>query len=62
MRYLKFGLGALGLLYVVNFLLLGFEIGPFDYDHLSGYYELAFRFWQQGEFPGFNPYLCVELS
>jgi hypothetical protein len=46
--------------YVVNFIILGYRIGPFDYDHLSGYYELAFRFWKtQGwQLPEFNPYLC----
>ncbi len=46
--------------YILNFVLLGFLIGPFDYDHLSTYYELAWRFWQTGGglFPHFNPYLC----
>ncbi len=47
------------LLYAVNFLVLGFLVGPFDYDHLSGYYEIAWRFWRSGGgLPQFNPYLC----
>lgn len=45
--------------YFINFILAGFLIGPFDYDHLSGYYELAWRFWRSGNtLPHFNPYLC----
>jgi len=46
-------------LYAIHFVLLGFLIGPFDYDHLSGYYELAWRFWRTGGgLPEYNPYLC----
>jgi hypothetical protein len=46
-------------LYVVNFFFLGWLIGGFDYDHLSAYYELAWRFWQTSpSLPQFNPYLC----
>lgn len=56
---LKWPLFLLGGAYLLNFGFLGFLIGPFDYDHLSGYYELAWRFWQSGAFvPHFNPYLC----
>lgn len=56
MRYaLYFILGC----YLINFFFLAFLIGPFDYDHLSGYWEIAYRFWKthQGS-PQFNPYLC----
>lgn len=44
--------------------MLGFLIGPFDFDHLSAYYELAWRFWHDSLFSGrpslpqYNPYLC----
>jgi hypothetical protein len=37
-KYLRFALGFVIFLYVLNFLFLGFLIGPFDYDHLSAYY------------------------
>jgi hypothetical protein len=58
-RILKGALVALAAVYLVNFFLLAFLIGPFDYDHLSGYYELAWRFWRAAPgWPGFNPFLC----
>jgi hypothetical protein len=47
------------IVYVINFGLLGFLIGPFDYNHLSGYYELAWRFWRTAPgLPEYNPFLC----
>jgi len=52
-------LGATLVVYAVNFGLLGFLLGPYDYDHLAGYYELAARFWRSGTWlPHFNPLLC----
>lgn len=48
-----------GGVYCVNFIFLGFLIGPFDFDHLSTYYELAWRFWRtQIGLPHYNPYFC----
>lgn len=56
---LRLALGALALLYVVNFGILGFLVGPHDFDHLSAYYELAWRFWREGQlFPHYNPFFC----
>lgn len=49
----------LALLYVVNFFVMGFLVGPFDYNHLSTYYELAWRFWRTSAgWPEYNPYFC----
>ena len=45
--------------YVVNFAVFGDRIGPFDYDHLSSYYELAWRYWISSPgVPQYNPYFC----
>lgn len=56
---LRLALAVIALVYLVNFLALGFLVGPHDFDHLSSYYELAWRFWRSGEvFPGYNPYFC----
>lgn len=56
---LQAALIVLILTYVVHFIFLGFLVGPYDYDHLSAYYELAWRFWKtQISLPHFNPYLC----
>ncbi|MBI1859583.1 MAG: hypothetical protein HYR96_01525 [Deltaproteobacteria bacterium] len=58
-RMLKVCVGLAGLLYLINFGLLGFLLGPFDYDHISGYYEIAWRYWRYGSgLPHFNPFLC----
>ncbi len=58
-KALKVALAILVFTYLVNFIFLGFFIGPFDYDHLSAYYELAWRFWVQSPgLPHFNPFLC----
>ena len=38
---------------------LCFLIGPFDYNHLTTYYELAWRFWADAPgLPQYNPYFC----
>ncbi len=45
--------------YAVHLGLLPFQLGPFDYNHLSAYYDLALRFWQESPgLPHFNPYFC----
>lgn len=45
--------------YVLSLGALGFVVGPYDYNHLSSYYELARRHWLSDSFwPHFNPYLC----
>ncbi|MBI4403758.1 MAG: hypothetical protein HY537_06340 [Deltaproteobacteria bacterium] len=50
-------------LYVIHFVLFGFYIGPYDYDHLSSYYELAWRYWASSHhLPHFNPYFCGGRS
>lgn len=62
-KLLKLSLVWIGVAYFINFVLLGFLIGPFDYDHLSAYYELAWRFWRTGNvIPHFNPYFCGGRS
>lgn len=58
-RLFEIALWVMAGIYALNFLVLAFLIGPFDYDHLSGYYELAWRFWATGGgIPQFDPYLC----
>lgn len=58
-RALSLALRASIALYAVLFLGLGFLIGPYDYDHLSSYYDIAAKFWlHSGGVPHFNPYLC----
>ncbi len=58
-RILQIALGVIIACYAIHFLVLGFLIGPFDYNHLSSYYELAWRFWRgPGGLPQYNPYLC----
>jgi dephospho-CoA kinase len=61
---LRLALGAVLVAYLITSGVLGFQIGPYDYNHLSAYYEIAYRFWQWGQthsmqwVAGFNPYLC----
>lgn len=58
-RALALALAAVAVAYAVPFLFFPFVIGPFDFDHLSGYYELAWRFWRTSPgLPQYNPYLC----
>ncbi len=58
-RPLAVALGCLAALYVLHFVLLCTWVGPFDYNHLSSYYELAWRFWTTSPgWPHFNPYFC----
>jgi hypothetical protein len=58
-KSLKISVVALAFAYSVNFIFLGFLIGPFDYDHLSAYYEIAWRFWTHSPgIPQYNPFLC----
>jgi len=58
-KVLQLSLLVLVTVYVVNFGFLAFLIGPFDYDHLSGYWELAWRFWRTSPgLPHYDPYLC----
>jgi dephospho-CoA kinase len=58
-RPLAVALGCLAALYLVNIGLLCTWLGPFDYNHLSTYYELAWRFWTDSPgWPQFNPYFC----
>ncbi len=46
-------------LYVFHFGVLGFLVGPYDYNHLSAYYEMAVRFWMQSPgIPHYNPFFC----
>lgn len=46
-------------LYCVTFGALPFFLGPFDFNHLSTYYEIAWRFWTESPgLPHFNPYFC----
>jgi dephospho-CoA kinase len=46
-------------LYLFHFGVLGFLVGPYDYNHLSAYYEMAVRFWMQSPgLPHYNPYFC----
>ncbi len=49
----------LALLYLVNFGLLAYLVGPFDFNHLSTYYEMAWRFWRSAPgLPEYNPFFC----
>lgn len=49
--------------YCLHFLILGFLVSPWDYDHLAGYYETAWRFWKTGGgLPHYNPYQCGGRS
>jgi len=58
-EWLKWALISMGALYALNYLVLGFLVGPFDYDHLSAYYQIAWEFWKSpGGLPHFNPYFC----
>jgi dephospho-CoA kinase len=58
-RPLSLALAFLAFLYVFHFLLLGFLVGPYDYNHLSAYYELAYRFWHESPgVPHYNPFFC----
>lgn len=58
-RILFISAGLLALLYAVNFGFLAFLVGPFDFNHLSTYYELAWRFWRTSAgWPEFNPFFC----
>jgi len=57
--WLKRTLWFVGAVYGIFFFVLGPWVGPHDFNHLSGYYELAWRFWKtQNGLPGFNPFLC----
>lgn len=56
---LKWAVYALAATYFINYVLLGFVLDVSDYDQLSGYYEMAWRFWRSGNLiPHFNPYFC----
>jgi dephospho-CoA kinase len=58
-RPLAVALGCLAALYLLHFGILCTWLGPFDYNHLSTYYELAWRFWTSSPgWPHFNPYFC----
>jgi hypothetical protein len=58
MPLLRSALWITAIAYAINFLVLGFLVGPFDYDHLGSYYEIAWRFWMTGQgTPQFNPFL-----
>lgn len=49
--------------YLIHFLVFGFLVSPWDFDHLAGYYETAWRFWRTGSgLPHYNPYLCGGRS
>ncbi len=59
LRTLNYCLGFVIAVYAVNFVGLGFLMSPFDYDHMAGYYEIAWRYWRYGRgLPHFNPLLC----
>ncbi len=59
-RWMKRACYLVAAAYAINFFFLAFLVGPHDFNHLSGYYELAYRFWAtQGlSLPQFNPFLC----
>ncbi len=58
-RILCVAVGLLALLYAVHFGALAFLVGPFDYNHLSTYYEIAWKFWRTSPgWPDYNPYFC----
>ncbi len=44
--WLQRALYLVGLAYAACFFLAGPWVGPYDYNHLSGYYEIAWRFWK----------------
>jgi dephospho-CoA kinase len=45
--------------YLLVHAVLGDWVGPYDYNHLAAYYDIAYRFWTTGQgTPGFNPFLC----
>ena len=57
--WLQRALYLVGLAYAACFFLAGPWVGPYDYNHLSGYYEIAWRFWKtQSGLPQYNPFLC----
>lgn len=56
---LVFAWAVLCALYVFHFGVLGFLIGPYDYNHLSAYYDLAVRFWRESPgLPHYDPFFC----
>ncbi|MBY0370368.1 hypothetical protein K2X33_06750, partial [bacterium] len=58
-RLLVGGLVLVAALYAVSLGALSFVVGPYDYNHLSTYYEIARRFWwEQSGLPAYDPFFC----